>query len=364
MKITKTAAFILAFAMALTTASCGGKKETASDKDNTKETAAETAETTAADDTAEAASDEASEEELPENMFGSTADINDFIKTTDIQPPLWKVTDPESGNSIYLLGTMHVIPEAAKDYPDKLMDIYNNCEAIAVEYDTISLMADPDAFAEFQNGFLYTDGSKITDHISEDTYKKLTGYFDSLGGYNTMLDQYNTGFFINQLNSIMLLRLENLQTSGTDEHFIDLARNDSKEVINIETLDTQIGAISAYSDELADYVLSDCLDTMDNIEDYAEDISDIYEEWAKGSGDIPFESDIDLEEIPEYLKDDYSEYKDTLLNKRNHEMAEKASELLKSGKNCLFMVGALHYSEDVGVDNLLEGMGYTVEKIV
>ena len=44
-------------------------------------------------------------------------------------------------------------------------------------------------------------------------------------------------------------------------------------------------------------------------------------------------------------------------------MAEKASELLKEGKNCLFMVGALHYSEDVGVDNLLEGMGYKVEKI-
>ena len=363
MKIKRTAALIMAFAMVLTAASCSGRKETASDKDTAKETTTETAAETTAADPSENASDEASEAETPANMFGTTADINDFIKTTDINPPLWKVTDPESGNSLYLLGTMHIVPEAAKDYPEELMDIYKNCEAIAVEYDTVSLMSDAAAFTKFQQGFIYNDGSKITDHISEETYKKLTDYFESMGGYNAMLDQYNTGFFINQLNSIMLLRLENLQTSGTDEYFIGLAKNDNKEVINIETLDTQIGALSAYSDELADYVLSDCLDDMDNIDEYAEDISDIYEAWAKGSGDILFDSDMDVDDIPEDLKDDYAEYKKTMLNDRNKEMADKASELLKEGKNCLFMVGALHYSEDVGVDNLLEGMGYKVEKI-
>ena len=363
MKTTRNAALIMAFAMALTVASCDSKKKTSSYENAAQENTTEASTDTTTDDSTETASDETSEEELAENMFGTTADINDYIKTTDINPPLWKVTDPESGNSLYLLGTMHILPEAAKDYPEELMDIYKNCEAIAVEYDTVSLMSDASAFTAFQNGFVYKDGSKITDHISDETYKKLTDYFDSLGGYSTMLDQYNTGFFINQLNSIMLLRLENVQTSCTDEHFIQLAKNDNKEIISIETLDTQIGALSAYPDDLADYVLNDCLDDMDNIDGYANDISDIYEAWANGSGDILFDSDMDVDDIPEDLKDDYDEYKKTMLNDRNKEMAEKASELLKEGKNCLFMVGALHYSEDIGVDNLLEGMGYKVEKI-
>ena len=212
-------------------------------------------------------------------------------------------------------------------------------------------------------GFIYKDGSKVTEHISDETYQKLKDYFNSVGGYNEMLDMYNTGFFINQLNSIMLLRLENLETSGTDTYFMELAKKDNKEVISIETLDTQVKALSAYSDDLADYVLSDSLDEMDNIDEYAEDIAEIYELWSNGSGDILFDSDMDTDDIPEDLKDDYDEYKKTMLNDRNKGMAEKASELLKDGKNCLFMVGALHYSEDVGVDNLLEGMGYTVEKI-
>ena len=363
MKKTRTAALIMAFAMALTAASCGGKKETASDNESAKDTTAEvTTEASAADPT-EGTTEDTSEEELAENMFGSTADINDFVKTTDINPPLWKVTDPESGNSIYLLGTMHVLPEKASDYPEKLMDIYNNCEAIAVEYDTVTLMSDANAMAEMTQGFIYKDGSKVTEHISDETYQKLKDYFNSMGGYSEMLDMYNTGFFINQLNSIMLLRLENLETSGTDTYFMELAKKDNKEVISIETLDTQVNALSAYSDDLADYILSDSLDEMDNIDEYAENIAEIYELWANGSGDIMFDSDIDTDDIPEELKDDYDEYKKTMLNDRNKGMAEKASELLKDGKNCLFMVGALHYSEDVGVDNLLEGMGYKVEKI-
>ena len=359
MKKTSTAALIMAISMALTAASCSKSSNTSNYNTSSDAT---TTEATAADPT-EATTEETSEEELEANPFGSTADINDYIKTTDINPPLWKVTDPENGNSIYLLGTMHVLPSAASDYPEKLMDIYNNCEAIAVEYDTVSLMSDANAMAEMTQGFIYKDGSKVTEHISDETYQKLKDYFNSMGGYNEMLDMYNTGFFINQLNSIMLLRLENLETSGTDTYFMELAKKDNKEVISIETLDTQINALSAYSDDLADYVLNDSLDNIGDINKYAEDLTEIYELWANGSGDIMFDSDMDVDDIPEDLKDDYDEYKKTMLNDRNKGMAEKASELLKDGKNCLFMVGALHYSEDVGVDNLLEGMGYKVEKI-
>ena len=74
--------------------------------------------------------------------------------------------------------------------------------------------------------------------------------------------------------------------------------------------------------------------------------------------------DMDIDELPEDLKDDHEEYLKTMVDDRNKYMADKASEYIKEGKNCLFMVGAGHYSGDNGVDNLLEGMGFTVEKIV
>ena len=52
-----------------------------------------------------------------------------------------------------------------------------------------------------------------------------------------------------------------------------------------------------------------------------------------------------------------------LLDDRNQNMAQKAAQYIKEGKNCLFMVGAAHYSGENGVDNLLENMGFVVEKV-
>ena len=108
MKKTRNAALIMALAMALTVASCDSKKNTSSYENAAQENTTEATTDTTTDDSTETASDETSEEELSENMLGTTADINDYIKTTDINPPLWKVTDPESGNSLYLLGRSSV----------------------------------------------------------------------------------------------------------------------------------------------------------------------------------------------------------------------------------------------------------------
>jgi len=298
-----------------------------------------------------------------ENQYGKTADINEFIDSTDINPPLWKVTDPDSGNSIYLLGTIHMLPKDVSDYPSELIDIYNNCDSIAVEYDITALSTDANAQMEYLNSMIYDDGSTIKDHVSVETYNKAKDYFDSIGAYSEMLDQYTTGYWINQLQTVMLLRLENMDLSGTDTFFISKAQEDNKEIINIEELSMQTEALNAYSDDFADYNINEMIDNIDDINDFAESYSELYNMWAKGSGDIPIDMDTDLEALPDDLKDDYEAYVNIILDDRNQYMAEKASSYIKDDKNCLFMVGAAHYSGNTGVDDLLEKMGYTVEKL-
>jgi uncharacterized protein YbaP (TraB family) len=210
------------------------------------------------------------------------------------------------------------------------------------------------------------DGTTIKDHLSEDTYEKMKDYFTSVGMYNPLLNQYNAGFWVNLCDELMLTKIDNLELSGTDAYFINKAKEDGKEVIEIETMAIQGNALTAYSDELADYLLSKSIDNAEDIEGYAEDLANLYNVWASGSGEIMEEVEKleeDAEELPEDLKDDEEAYNKIMLTDRNHGMAEKASEYLKEGKNCLFMVGAAHYGGEEGVDNLLEDMGYTVEKI-
>lgn len=354
---------ITAAMMTLSFVSCSGKNDDSSSRESTAATnILESTESTEVSAETTKVNEE-NDSDNSENQYGRTADINEFIDSTDINPPLWKVTDPDSGNSIYLLGTIHMLPKDVSDYPSELMDIYNNCDSIAVEYDVTVLTTDANAQMEYLNSMIYNDGSTIKDHVSVETYNKAKEYFDSIGAYSEMLDQYTTGYWINQLQTVMLLRLENMNLSGTDTYFISKAQKDGKEIINIEELSMQTEALNAYSDDYADFNISEMIDNIDDINDFAESYSELYNMWAKGSGDIPIDMDTDLEELPDDLKDDYEVYVNIILDDRNQYMAEKASSYIKEDKNCLFMVGAAHYSGANGVDDLLEKMGYTVEKL-
>ncbi|MBQ9541939.1 MAG: TraB/GumN family protein [Ruminococcus sp.] len=373
----KVLAAVLAIIMSVSCASCGKTESDSSAAGESSAVSSDTAESseesteevpeTTAEETqviGEPTSEETVGSPVPTNPYGETVDITKYIKNTEIDPPLWKVTDPESGNSMYLLGTIHVLPNNVSEYPADLMDIYNSVDSIAVEYDVSALQNDVNAQMDYVNGMVYSDGSTVKDHISEESYNKAKDYFTSIGVYVDMLDQYTAGYWINQLTSIMMLRLENMEMTGTDTYFIGKAQEDGKEVISIEELSMQTGALNAFSDEYADYLIGEAVDDMDDIEGFAEDYAELYELWAEGSGDILLDMDMDIDELPEDLKDDHEEYLKTMVDDRNKYMADKASEYIKEGKNCLFMVGAGHYSGDNGVDNLLEGMGFTVEKIV
>ena len=298
------------------------------------------------------------------SAYGTTADISQYIKTTEIKPPLWKVTDPETQNELYIMGTIHVLPSGFDGLPDYIADIYENSDGVAVEYDVTQLTSDIRALIAYQQMFMYDDGTTIQDHISDETYQKAKEYFESIGAYTPELDQFSAGYWNNQLENLMILRLENLSTDGIDSQAIAMAQKDGKEVVSIETLETQTNAIGGMSDELIDYVMNEMLDDIDDIDDYAEELAELYDLWAVGDVDPMLSEELDeIDELPDELKDDYENYMDVMLFNRNQGMAEKASEFLKDGKNYLFMVGSAHYAGDKGVDDILSDMGYTVEKI-
>ena len=93
-----------------------------------------------------------------------------------------------------------------------------------------------------------------------------------------------------------------------------------------------------------------------------ESVAELYNLWAKGDVDGMLKLE-EEDEIPDELKKDYADYENISIYERNKGMAEKASEYIKDGKNYFFMVGALHFSGDKGVDDLLEDMGYKVERV-
>ena len=289
-----------------------------------------------------------------------------------IEPALWKVTDPESQNSLYLMGTFHAVPESTYPLPDYIEDIYKDCDGIAVEYD-VEKLTDPEqldmaAAQEYSSAIVYTDGTLLSDHVSEDSYTQIKEFADVvLGGWNDLYDYYNIGFWISTINSVKVMGISGFDfNNGVDKYFLGKAKADGKSVTDIEELSAQLNVINAYTDALGDTLLLETFKEMDNNRSFAEEIVNMYIAWASGDIDAIDEinrKSMDDESIPAELAPDIEKYFDTVYYSRNAGMAEKASEYLKNGDNLFFMVGAAHFCGEKGIPALLTDMGYTVEKL-
>lgn len=366
----KITALFITSAMLLTLASCGADNN--SSDTNSKDNSSSETETTASAEKETKEPTESEKETEPEEdttaaktddkKDGTNIDINDYITAETTEPALWRATDPDTGNELYLMGTIHVVSEEKFSMPDYLLDVYENSDGIAVEYD-IRELEKISVAQELLMNMVYTDGTTISDHISEEAYEAGKTALSELGMYASALDVYMPGFWINQIETIAMTTFKNLSTDGVDSRFLDMAAEDGKEIVSIETLEIQSQAMVGYSDEYADYCLRQIPEDLENLEETAEALGQLYDMWATGDMDGLEVLANDTEGIPEELLDDYAAYNDIMLYKRNEGMADKAAEFIENGDNYFFMVGALHFAGDKGVTALLEDKGYTVERL-
>ena len=368
----KLKALLITSAMLLTFASCGAEKSSSDtgSKDNSSSEADTTAsaekETEAPAETDEPTETEPEEDttapESDEKKDGTDIDINDYITVDTPEPALWKATDPETGNELYLMGTIHVVSEDKFSMPDYLLDVYEKSDGIAVEYD-IRKLEDMSVAQELLMHTIYTDGTKISDHISEEAYEAGKEALTELGMYASVLDVYMPGFWVSQIESLAITTFKNLSTDGVDSKFLTMAAEDGKDIISIETLEIQAQAMVGHSDEYADYCLRQMPEDLENLEETAASLGELYDMWATGDMEGLEVVAEDTEGLPEDLLDDFAAYNDIMLYKRNEGMADKAAEFIENGDNYLYMVGVLHFAGDKGVTALLEDKGYTIERL-
>lgn len=384
------AAVILALAMALTGCSKtdnGSQKEAdasesvsssaqvGDDADKAADEAPVTNDEAQASDTAESSNtaDSGNEDNSGGDEAGASADLFDYLPDDlTVQPALWKASDPATGNSIYLFGTIHVTPEGVSPIADYVADAIGESDYVTIEFDTSKLATDLALAQEYQAGLIYSDGSLLKDHISEEAHALVEQFADTyLGGWQELYDYYNTGFWISNISSAGLMSIKGLSlTASTESYLIDMAAEKGKEVKNVETMAECLAYVNAYGDKFADYVIKENLKGMQEGTDpessgeIAESLAEIYTAWASGDIDGVYElSYAEYEDAPEEIRDEVADYMQIMYYTRNAYMAERAAEYIKNGQSCVFTVGFAHYAGDKGIVALLTDMGYTVERV-
>ena len=255
-----------------------------------------------------------------------------------------------SGNGLsqpsYLYGTVHIICKDDFLMNEATKQKFSQTQQVYLEID----MDDPKMMPEMMKSMYMTDGSTLKTLLSETDYQKVSQFFkDSLKTNIGTMDKMKP--FV--LSSMTIPKLIACPSQSYEETFVKMAKNENKEVLGLETVQEQFGALDKMGmKKQADLMLVKMIENWNDgkqelkqlIADYKnQDVEAMYEDMAKSkSMDAEFEED--------------------LLVTRNKNWIPKIQKITKE-KSTFFAVGAGHLGGKKGVITLLRNEGFTVKAI-
>lgn len=281
---------------------------------------------------------------------------------TASSPILYKVTDSE-GNVIYLLGSIHVATEDMYPLPTYVLDAYNACDALAVECDIVSAEKDMSLAMEMAKSMVLTDGTKISDHISSETYDKAVEILKENKSYYGALDMYKPVMWYSLISSFAMEKAGVDVSLGIDRYFIEDAIDQDKPLLEIESVSEQYNILSGMSMELQCLMLEETVGYYGTAT-FNLSIRAMCNAWASGDEDRLLSMlNTDTGALPPEQAVLLNEFNKTLEGQRNVRMIEFAKESLELGGSVFIVVGAAHVLGDDGMAAMLAAEGYAVEQV-
>ena len=277
-------------------------------------------------------------------------------------PLLWRATSPENGQIMYLFGTIHAGDASIYPLPDFIMDAFNRSDYLAVEVNLYNLINDPVAAMEMALMMMYTDGRTITDELGEELHAAAVEVITEFDGFEGMpaevFDIMKPAFWFQILVDIAVEEAGLSSEYGLDLYFIMAAMERGIEILEVESVKSQMEMLTGFSPELNAFLIEGSLD----IPFAAQALKELYAAWQRGDENL-IEAMLEYEysDMPEELA---REYIDAILINRDIEMTRVARSFMAEGRTVFFAVGLAHLVGDDSVIYLLRQAGYKIERIV
>lgn len=344
MKINKLLCLLLALSLVFCLVGCANTSEPKEDPTNVTE--------------ADPSEPEKETEKKPEEETKTPDSTN-----SQISPLLYKVTD-DKGNTIWLFGSIHVGYDYFYPLPDYVNAAYESSDAIAFEFDIKAFENDMEAQTEMLMKMVYLDGTTIKDHISADLYDRAVALLTQYGLYTSTMDMFMPEIWSTFLDQTLITEAGLDAELGIDNHLLDKAYADSKEILEVESAEFQYNMIASFSPELQELLLESTVAYFDDLEASKEELLELLNLWKSGdeaafAAYLAEEGEFETEE--EKLL--YAEYNKAMVTDRNLTMADFAEDALASGKEVFICVGAAHVVGEGAMAELLAQRGYTVELV-
>jgi uncharacterized protein YbaP (TraB family) len=274
----------------------------------------------------------------------STLWPNSGVKST-----LWRVQGEH--NSVYLLGSIHVLPATAYPFHPALQRAFNDSQQIVFEVDlkTVSQRA---VLREFEEVGIYPPGDNLERHVSRQTIRLLKDVLAELDISYEKAKRFKPAL----LGELITSRYTELagfrEDLGVDRYFYSQAKNVRKPVLGLETVRDQARVLSS-DDASGEAHLVEAIVSLPAAKAVLDELVD---SWKEGH----------INTLDRLLnQDEWSDPKsfETMFSRRNRKWLPQIERFLRGDGNYLVIVGSGHLVGDHGLVRALHDRGYRVKQL-
>ncbi|GAB3679524.1 TraB/GumN family protein [Salinisphaera aquimarina] len=262
---------------------------------------------------------------------------------------VWRVAGTE--NTVYLAGSMHLLPERAYPLPQAYEDAYADSGLLVVEADQDRLQAD--AVRQTMLAAAHYREGGLVDHLDAPMLARTREVLDRTGLSIDRMNAYRP-WFVSMAIEVQAYQAQGFRPDlGLDGYFHDRAVRDDKPILPLQTIAAHLAVFTDMPATLSRDQLAVTLDNADELDTSPEQI---YRYWQ--SGDIAgFAQSVNEQ------ADAYPALYDRLIFDRNTQWLATITAVLNSPDNAMVLVGAAHLVGPRGLVALLQSKGYRVERM-
>jgi uncharacterized protein YbaP (TraB family) len=253
-------------------------------------------------------------------------------------------------NTVYLLGSIHVLRPSDYPLPPIVLEAYGNANAVLMEVN-LDEISSAQVQEEMLTSAILPEGKTLHEVLGKQRYEHADQLAHEVGVDLSMFAQFAPWFAAESISQLQLAQLGFQAESGVDMYFMERARSDGKSVAGLETVHDQISLFQNMSmDMQAEYLVS----SLEQAHDLPHQIESMVRAWQRG--DTRWFDD----QMRSELGRDPRLYQ-SLLSSRNRNWIPKIEALLNGDKNYLVIVGTGHLVGQGSVIDLLkkDGIGAT-----
>ncbi|MED4128874.1 TraB/GumN family protein [Shouchella miscanthi] len=268
---------------------------------------------------------------------------------------LWKVTNEET--TFFMLGTIHLGNEDYYPLAAEIEEAYQSADIILPEVNMLEAEIDEETVTEMA---LFDDGTTLDQLLSEEAYADLVAIFEENGITTEDFNGYKPWFVESLLSDIVNEESKQSNLYGVDLHFLQRAVEDNKEIIELESIETQYEILAGFSLDLQIDNLERYIAVFDEQPGWLDELS---YHWIHGNQDSSAEQLVTM--VSEVLTGTDDEYSRIINDERNIDMANSIDKLLQqnSGQTYMAIVGTAHLVVEPAIPSELEKKGYEVVRV-